>query len=123
MPVLTMPEKCTACDASLPPVDEGTTEAACPFCGAINKASMKLVRFSSNGQAPRLGILLNDSVADVEASVSATLARRGITRARGIAAALVPPSTRGFLEGGAATLEQPRVASFQWTMRWPERIP
>ena len=66
---------------------------------------MKLVRFSSNGQAPRLGLLLSDSVADLEASVSATLARRGVSRANDIAAALVPQSTRGFLEGGPATLD------------------
>ena len=66
---------------------------------------MKLVRFSSNGQSPRLGLLLNDSVADLEASVAATLARRGVVRAGEIAGALVPQSTRGFLEGGAATLD------------------
>src|SRR5262245_16482460 len=72
---------------------------------ALTEAPMKLVRFSSNGQSPRLGLLLNDSVADLEASVSASLARRGVSRAADIAAALVPQSARGFLEGGPATLD------------------
>jgi acylpyruvate hydrolase len=63
---------------------------------------MKLVRFSTNGQPPRLGALEGDRIIDLQASVAATLARKGVVRAPEIAAALVPPSTRGFLEGGAA---------------------
>jgi acylpyruvate hydrolase len=63
---------------------------------------MKLVRFSSNGQSPRLGLLQGDRVADVQQSVAATLAARGVTRAQEIAAVLVPGSTRAFLEGGVA---------------------
>jgi acylpyruvate hydrolase len=66
---------------------------------------MKLVRFSMNGQSPRLGALQGDRIADVQASLAATLSRRGVTRAAEIAAALVPSSTRGFLEGGAASQE------------------
>jgi acylpyruvate hydrolase len=66
---------------------------------------MKLVRFSTNGQTPRLGALQGDRIADVQASLAATLTRRGVTRAAEIAAALVPSSTRGFLEGGAASQE------------------
>src|SRR5689334_4457896 len=66
---------------------------------------MKLVRFSVNGGAPRLGILQNDRIADVQASVAASLSRRGVIRAQEVAAALVPASTRGFLEGGAAAAE------------------
>ena len=61
---------------------------------------MKLVRFSTNGQTPRLGVLQGDRIADLEASVAASLTRRGVTRAAEIAAALVPASTRAFLEGG-----------------------
>jgi acylpyruvate hydrolase len=64
---------------------------------------MKLVRFSTNGQAPRLGILDGERVADVQQSLAATLARRGVVRAQEIAEALVPQSTRRFLEGGAAS--------------------
>jgi acylpyruvate hydrolase len=64
---------------------------------------MKLVRFSTPGQPPRLGALQNDRVADLQASVAATLTRRGVVRAQEIAAALVPASTRAFLEGGAAS--------------------
>jgi acylpyruvate hydrolase len=64
---------------------------------------MKLVRFSVNGQSPRLGALQGDRIADLQASVAASLARRGVVRAPEIAAALVPASTRAFLEGGAAT--------------------
>ena len=63
---------------------------------------MKLVRFSTNGQSPRLGVLQADRIADLQASLAATLARRGVVRAPEIAAALVPASTRAFLEGGAA---------------------
>ena len=66
---------------------------------------MKLVRFSVNGASPRLGQLQGDRIADLQASVAASLAKRGVVRAQEIAAALVPPSTRGFLEGGAATAE------------------
>jgi acylpyruvate hydrolase len=64
---------------------------------------MKLVRFSTNGQSPRLGALQGDRIADLHASLSATLARRGVVRAQEIAASLIPASTRAFLEGGAAT--------------------
>ena len=64
---------------------------------------MKLVRFSTNGQTPRLGVLQGDRIADLQASVAATLTRRGVVRAQEIAATLVPASTRQFLEGGAAT--------------------
>ena len=63
---------------------------------------MKLVRFSTNGQTPRLGILDGERVADAQASVAATLAKRGVMRAQEIAEALVPQSTRRFLEGGVA---------------------
>src|SRR5216110_940816 len=66
---------------------------------------MKLVRFSVNGQFPRLGALQGDRIADLHASLAHTLARRGVVRAQEIAATLVPQSTRGFLEGGAASHE------------------
>src|SRR5882724_11302077 len=61
---------------------------------------MKLVRFSTNGQTPRLGVLQGDRFADLQASVAASLTRRGVSRAAEIASALVPNSTRAFLEGG-----------------------
>jgi len=61
---------------------------------------MKLVRFSTNGQTPRLGVLQGDRIADLQASVAASLTRRGVTRAAELAAALVPSNTRAFLEGG-----------------------
>jgi acylpyruvate hydrolase len=64
---------------------------------------MKLVRFSTQGQPPRLGVLQGDRVADLQASLAATLTRRGVVRAQEIAAALVPASTRQFLEGGAVS--------------------
>lgn len=66
---------------------------------------MKLVRFSLNGQPPRLGALEGDRIVDLQASVAATLARRGVVRAQEIAAALIPPSTRAFLEGGPVSQE------------------
>src|SRR5262249_56307372 len=61
---------------------------------------MKLVRFSTNGQTPRLGVLQGARTADPQASVAASLTRRGVIRAAELAAALVPSSTRAFLEGG-----------------------
>src|SRR6267142_527392 len=66
---------------------------------------MKLVRFSTNGQSPRLGALQGDRIADLQASLAATLTRRGVSRAAAIAAALVPASAREFMEGGAAAEE------------------
>jgi 2-keto-4-pentenoate hydratase/2-oxohepta-3-ene-1,7-dioic acid hydratase in catechol pathway len=66
---------------------------------------MKLVRFSVNGGSPRLGVLQGDRIGDVQASLAGTLAKRGVVRAQEIAAALVPQSTRAFLEGGAATAD------------------
>jgi 2-keto-4-pentenoate hydratase/2-oxohepta-3-ene-1,7-dioic acid hydratase in catechol pathway len=66
---------------------------------------MKLVRFSTNGQTPRLGLLEGDRIVDLQASLAASLGRRGVARAPEIAAALVPPNTRGFLEGGVASQE------------------
>ncbi|HET7343047.1 MAG TPA: fumarylacetoacetate hydrolase family protein [Methylomirabilota bacterium] len=74
---------------------------------------MKLVRFSVNGQSPRLGALQGDRIADLQASLAATLSRRGVVRAAELAAALAPASTRAFLEGGAAA--QDAVASIsEW---------
>jgi acylpyruvate hydrolase len=66
---------------------------------------MKIVRYSQNGSAPRLGCLLGDDrVLDLEASAQAYLQAKGVIRAATIAAALFPSgSTRGFLEGGPVT--------------------
>jgi acylpyruvate hydrolase len=66
---------------------------------------MKLVRFSTNGQPPRVGVLQGDRIGDIQASLAASLTRRGVVRAPEIAAALAPQSTRGLLEGGAATMD------------------
>ena len=63
---------------------------------------MKLVRYSTNGQSPRVGLLQGDRIADVQSSLAASLSRRGVVRAQELAAALAPQSTRAFLEGGAA---------------------
>jgi 2-keto-4-pentenoate hydratase/2-oxohepta-3-ene-1,7-dioic acid hydratase in catechol pathway len=65
---------------------------------------MKIVRFSQEGHAPRLGCFMGeDRVVDLAASCTAYLATKGVVRADAIAAALFPQSTRGFLEGGAVT--------------------
>src|SRR5262249_23644979 len=69
------------------------------------RSPMKLVRFSTNGQPPRLGALQDDRIVDLTASVAATLTARGVVRAREIAAALVPASTRAFIEGGPASAD------------------
>ncbi|HTY77086.1 MAG TPA: fumarylacetoacetate hydrolase family protein [Candidatus Bathyarchaeia archaeon] len=65
---------------------------------------MKIVRFSQNGSAARLGCYMGqDRVVDLEASCVAWLEGKGVVRSAAIAAALFPQSTRGFLEGGSAT--------------------
>ena len=65
---------------------------------------MKIVRFSHNGQAPRLGCFVDgDRVMDLAASGAAYLGSRGVVRAEAIADAHFPQSTRGFLEGGSAS--------------------
>jgi len=66
---------------------------------------MRIVRFSQNGQAPRLGCYLGeDRVMDLESTCRGHLDSRGVVRAAAIAAALFPgASTRAFLEGGVAT--------------------
>ena len=64
---------------------------------------MKLVRYSTNGQSPRVGLLQGDRIADVQSSLAASLSRRGVVRAQELAAALAPQYTRAFLDGSAAT--------------------
>jgi 2-keto-4-pentenoate hydratase/2-oxohepta-3-ene-1,7-dioic acid hydratase in catechol pathway len=67
---------------------------------------MRIVRFSQNGQSPRLGCYLpSERVMDLAASAAAFLANQEVVRAAAIADALFPQSTRGFLEGGPATRE------------------
>ncbi|MDE3153863.1 MAG: fumarylacetoacetate hydrolase family protein [Acidobacteriota bacterium] len=66
---------------------------------------MKLVRFAFNAEAPRLGLVRGDQVADLRASYNATLLKRGVLDAGDRAAALFPDSARAFLEGGARTRE------------------
>src|SRR5262249_852112 len=63
---------------------------------------MKLVRFSTQGREPHIGALQGDRIADLQATLSPTLAGRGIVRAQDSAAARVPASTGQFLEGGGA---------------------
>jgi len=82
---------------------------------------MKIVRFSQDGHAPRLGCLMADErVLDLAASCAAHLHGKAVVRAAAIAAALFPQSTRGFLEGGVATqdmlaamMEAARAGKFQ----------
>jgi acylpyruvate hydrolase len=74
---------------------------------------MKLIRFSTAGRPARLGVLQDDRVVDLQASVAASLTRRGVARAGEIATALVPPSTRAFLEGGPAS-EDAVAAITEW---------
>src|SRR5438552_8395310 len=66
---------------------------------------MQVVRFTTSGEHPRLGIIQGDRIADLQVSLAATLTRRGVVRAEEIASALVPSSTRAFLEGGPAAEE------------------
>ncbi len=77
---------------------------------------MKLVRFSYETQAPRLGMLRGDEVADLRASYAATLLKRGVLDAGDRATALFGDSTRAFLEAGARTREAVDQIS-EWVSR------
>lgn len=66
---------------------------------------MKLVRYSVHGSAPRLGNLLNDQVRCLGETYHRYLTARGVARAGELAHALFPPSTRAFLQAGAAAQE------------------
>src|SRR5207302_7087658 len=66
---------------------------------------MKLVRFSTSGQTPRLGVLQGDRIPDLPASLAASLTQRGMSRAAKLAAPIVPNSTRAFHEGGSLAEE------------------
>jgi acylpyruvate hydrolase len=64
---------------------------------------MRIVRFSRNGDAPRLGCLVDgDQVMDLAASCAAWLRSRGVRQPSALAAAVFPASTREFLEVGVA---------------------
>ncbi len=68
---------------------------------------MKIVRFSQNGHAPRLGCSVHqDETMELAASCVACLTVHGVVRASAMADAFLPQSTRGFLEGGVATQER-----------------
>jgi len=63
---------------------------------------MKLVRYSVQGSAPRLGNLVGDRVRCLAETYRRYLTGRGVARAAELAHGLFPPSTRRFLEAGAA---------------------
>ena len=63
---------------------------------------MKLVRYSTHGSAPRLGILVGDQVRCLGETYHRYLAGRAVARAGELAHALFPPSARRFLEAGTA---------------------
>ena len=63
---------------------------------------MKLVRYSTHGSTPRLGSLVGDQIRCLGETYHRYLTARGVARAGELAHALFPPSTRRFLEAGAA---------------------
>lgn len=63
--------------------------------------TMKLATFRFRNQLPRLGVLLDTRIADLNAAYRAMLDKRGALRSAEMADALVPPCVVGFLEGGA----------------------
>jgi 2-keto-4-pentenoate hydratase/2-oxohepta-3-ene-1,7-dioic acid hydratase in catechol pathway len=63
---------------------------------------MKLVRFSTGGSPPGLGSLVGGTVRCLAGSYERYLDRRGVGRAAELARDMFPPSTRRFLENGAA---------------------
>lgn len=66
---------------------------------------MKLVRYSVHGSAPRLGNLVNDQVRCLGETYHRYLTARGVAPAGELAHALFSPSTRAFLQAGAAAQE------------------
>src|SRR5262245_7595608 len=63
---------------------------------------MKLVRFSTDGNPVALGTLVGDQVRDLSGTYQRYLRLRGVSRREELAQALFPPSTRIFLQNGAA---------------------
>jgi 2-keto-4-pentenoate hydratase/2-oxohepta-3-ene-1,7-dioic acid hydratase in catechol pathway len=63
---------------------------------------MKLVRYSPDGNTIALGSLVGDHVRSLAGSYERYLGTRGVPRREQLAQALFPPSTRLFLENGAA---------------------
>jgi acylpyruvate hydrolase len=63
---------------------------------------MKLVRYSTDGSAPRLGALVDGQVRCLAGTHARHLRSRGVGRAEELAHALFPGSTRAFLRAGAA---------------------
>ena len=68
---------------------------------------MKLLTFVA-GPAQRVGALVNETVVDLTSAYAAALAAEGHPRAEGVAAAIIPPNMREFLQGGDAALEAAR---------------
>jgi hypothetical protein len=86
---------------------------------------MKIVRYSQNGHAPRLGCFVGgDRVMDLAASAAAHLASRGVVRAEAIADALVSAEHAGIPRGrrgqpGHADRHARRVQERQVRRRHP----
>lgn len=74
---------------------------------------MKLCTFevrTALGRFERLGAVTPAGIVDLNSAARWTLARRGDCRPEALAAALVPPETRAFLEGADQSLEAARGA-------------
>ena len=65
---------------------------------------MKLVRFTTNGTSPRLGMLVGEQIHDLSATYERFLEGRGVVRSAELAAALFSASTRAFLQAGEVAL-------------------
>jgi acylpyruvate hydrolase len=68
----------------------------------LEETRMKLVRYSPDGHTIALGNLVGDQVRCLSGSYQRYLGARGVPRQEQLARALFPPSTRLFLENGAA---------------------
>ncbi len=65
---------------------------------------MKLVRFSTNGTSPRLGLLVGDQIHDLRGTYERLLEQRGVVRSAELAATLFSGSARAFLQAGDVAL-------------------
>jgi 2-keto-4-pentenoate hydratase/2-oxohepta-3-ene-1,7-dioic acid hydratase in catechol pathway len=71
----------------------------------------------------RLGLILSDSVLDLNAATAWRLHVEGDTFCKKIADALVPPSMLRFIQGGRRTLDEAHLTFDRWSAERPETGP
>ncbi len=78
---------------------------------------------SNLGRQRRLGLILSDSVLDLNFATAWRLAADGYTFAQEMADALVPGSMLRFIQAGSRALDQAQITFERWTAARPETGP